>query len=138
MIQNGNTVKLNYTGKLENGEVFDTSHGKEPLQFVVGSGEIISGFDSGVIGLSVGDKKTITIPSNEAYGPVNEELYFEVPKQNCPEGVQVGQTLQTVMQDGGMATFTVAEVKSETVFIDGNHPLAGKNLIFDIEILEVN
>lgn len=138
MIQNGSKVKLNYTGKLESGEVFDSSIGREPLEFVVGSGQLISGFDQGVVGLSVGDKKTITMTSEQAYGPMRDDLLFEVPKQNCPEGVAAGQSLQTVMQNGQVANFTVSEVKDETVVIDGNHPLAGKDLTFEVEILEVN
>lgn len=139
MIQNGSKVKLNYTGKLESGEIFDSSldSGRTPLEFTVGAGQLIKGFEEGVMGLSVGDKKTISMSPEMAYGVVKEDLLFEVPKQNCPEGVAVGNTLQTVLQTGGLATFTVTEVKNDTVVIDGNHPLAGKNLIFDVEILEV-
>lgn len=137
MIQSGNKVKLNYTGKLKNGEVFDSSEGGEPLEFTVGEGQLIKGFEEGVMGLSVGDKKTIHMSSEDAYGPVNEGLLFEVPKQNCPEGVSIGSTLQTVLQNGNLATFTVTDIKTETVIIDGNHPLAGKDLTFDVEILDI-
>jgi FKBP-type peptidyl-prolyl cis-trans isomerase 2 len=140
MIQSGSKVKLNYTGKLENGEIFDTSmgEGRNPLEFTVGAGQLIKGFEDGIMGLSVGDKKTIHMTPEIAYGSVKEDLLFEVPKQNCPEGVSVGNTLQTVLQTGALATFTVTEVKNDTVVIDGNHPLAGKNLIFDVEILEIH
>ncbi len=139
MIQNGSVVKLNYTGKFpENGEVFDSSIGNQPLEFTVGQGQLIKGFENGVIGLNVGDKKIINIGVDEAYGQSRSDLIIEVPKSNCPEGVQNGNQLQTVLQDGRVANFVVVDVKDETVVLDANHPLCGRDLQFEVEILEVN
>jgi len=138
-VQNGNKVKIHYTGKLEDGQVFDTSlqEGRDPLEFTVGQGMMIPGFESGVIGMSVGEKKTITMGSDDAYGPTREDLLFEVPITNVPPAVKVGDTLRAEVENGMMSLFTVTEVKIETVVLDGNHPLAGKDLTFDVELLEV-
>lgn len=136
MIKEGNKVKVHYTGKLESNEVFDTSKNKDPLQFTVGEGQLIPGFENGVIGLKVGDKKTINIDVNQAYGEVRKDLLNEVSKDKMPEGVTKGQILQAQTPNGLMSV-KIHEIKEDTVIIDANHPLAGKKLIFDLEVIEV-
>lgn len=136
MIKEGNKVKVHYTGKLESNEVFDTSKNKDPLQFTVGEGQLIPGFENGVIGLKVGDKKTINIDVNQAYGEVRKDLLNEVSKDKMPEGVTKGQILQAQTPNGLMSV-KIHEIKEDTVIIDANHPLAGKKLIFDLEVVEV-
>ena len=136
MIENGSKVKVHYTGRLDDTNVFDTSKDKEPLEFTVGQGQLIPGFEQGVMGMTVGDKKTIEIEPENAYGPVREELVNEVPKENLPEGVQVGQTLQAQTEQGPVIV-TVVELNETTGKVDANHPLAGKKLIFDLEVVEV-
>jgi len=136
MIENGSKVKVHYTGKFEDNNVFDTSKDKEPLEFTVGSGQLIPGFEQGVVGLNAGDKKTIEIEPENAYGPVREDLVNEVPKANLPENVQVGQTLQAQTEQGPVVV-TVVELNETMGKVDANHPLAGKKLIFDLEVVEV-
>ena len=111
--------------------------GGAPIEFVIGEGQLIPGFENGILGLSAGDKKTIEISAVEAYGEYRDELRVTVPKTNAPQGVQVGQSLQANMQNGEMVTFMVREVNDDNVIVDANHPLAGQTLIFDIEVLEV-
>jgi FKBP-type peptidyl-prolyl cis-trans isomerase 2 len=111
--------------------------GGAPIEFVIGQGQLIPGFENGILGLSPGDKKTIEIEAVEAYGEYRDELLVTVPKSNAPQGVQVGQSLQANMQNGEMVTFMVREVNDDNVIVDANHPLAGQTLLFDIEILEV-
>ena len=137
-VNSNSIVTVNYTGRLEDGSIFDSSlnEGREPLKATLGQGQLIPGFESGLVDMTVGDKKTIEIPHNEAYGDVNPELVIEVPKTQVPEGVQVGMQLQT-FGPTGPAVVQVMEVKDEVVVIDANHPLAGKKLIFDLELLEV-
>jgi FKBP-type peptidyl-prolyl cis-trans isomerase 2 len=139
-IQNGSRVKIHYTGKLDNGEIFDSSmqEGREPLEFTVGEGQMIPGFESGLIGMILGEKKTITMEAESAYGEVRDDLLFEVPLTNVPPGVEVGATLQAEFEQGVPVVFTVTEIKLDTVVLDGNHPLAGKNLTFDVEVVELN
>ena len=139
MIKEGSKVKAHYTGRLTNNEEFDSSlkEGGAPIEFVIGQGQLIPGFENGVLGLAPGDKKTIEIPAVEAYGEYRDELLVTVPKSNAPQGVQVGQSLQANMQNGEMVTFMVREVNDDNVIVDANHPLAGQTLIFDIEVLEV-
>jgi FKBP-type peptidyl-prolyl cis-trans isomerase 2 len=131
-------VTVNYTGRLEDGSIFDSSlnEDREPLKATLGQGQLISGFESGLIDMVVGDKKTIEIPHDEDYGGVNEDLLVEVPKTQVPEGVEVGARLQTIGPNGP-SIVQVIEIKDEVVIIDANHPLAGKKLIFDLELLEV-
>jgi FKBP-type peptidyl-prolyl cis-trans isomerase 2 len=136
MIEKGSKVKVHYTGKLTDNEVFDSSTGKEPLEFTVGEGQLIPGFEQGVMGLNTGDKKTIELEPEQAYGPVREDLINEVPKQNLPEGVEVGQALQAQTEQGPVRV-TVVELNEEIGKVDANHPLAGKKLIFDLEVVEV-
>ena len=136
MIENGSKVKVHYTGKFEDNNVFDTSKDKEPLEFTVGSGQLIPGFEQGVVGLNAGDKKTIELEPEQAYGPVREELVNEVPKENLPEGVEVGQALQAETEQGPVMV-RVVELNETMGKVDANHPLAGKKLIFDLEVVEV-
>jgi FKBP-type peptidyl-prolyl cis-trans isomerase 2 len=135
-VENGKRVKLHYTGKHEDGTVFDESTGRDPLEFTVGTNQVIPGFEQGVIGLEAGETKTIEIEPADGYGEFRDDLMAEVPKANVPENVEVGAQLQTQIQ-GQPVPVTVKEIKDETVVIDANHPLAGKKLIFDLEIVEV-
>jgi len=133
------TVSVNYTGRLEDGTVFDSSlnPGREPLSATLGQGSLIPGFENGLVGMSEGETKTINIPCVDAYGEVNEQLIAEVPKDRVPEGVEEGQMLQTMTQQGPM-NVVVKEVHDDHVILDANHPLAGKDLIFDLEVVSVN
>jgi FKBP-type peptidyl-prolyl cis-trans isomerase 2 len=137
-ITSNSTVTVNYTGKLEDGSIFDSSlnEGREPLTATLGQGQLIKGFEDGLIDMEVGDKKTVEIESDMAYGQHNEAMIQEVPKEQVPEGVMVGHMLQANTPMGPI-NFRVLEVNEETVKLDGNHPLAGKKLIFDLEVLEV-
>ena len=137
MIQNGSTVDVHYTGKLINGEVFDSSVGKAPLSFVVGSGQIIPGFENAIIGKNIGDKVTVDIPANEAYGEYRDDLVVKVPNTQLPGPVEVGMTLQAQAENGMPINVLIKEVNEDHAVIDGNHPFAGKNLIFDIEVVSV-
>ncbi len=136
MIEKGSKVKVHYTGKLKDNEVFDSSKDKEPLEFTVGEGQLIPGFENGVMGLNAGDKKTIELEPEQAYGPVREELVNEVPKENLPEGVKIGSTLQAQTEQGPVMV-RVVELNETIGKVDANHPLAGKKLIFDLEVVEV-
>jgi len=137
-IENGDTVKVNYTGKFEDGSVFDSSmvEGRQPLTVTLGQGQLIPGFERGLIDMVVGETKTIEIEPTDAYGDVNEEMYQEVEKSILPEDIFEGMILQAT---GPQGTFNVLvkEVKETTAIIDGNHPLAGKKLFFDLEVVEV-
>ena len=136
----GNKVKVHYTGTLEDKTVFDSSREREPLEFTVGAGQMIQGFDDAVLGMKVGETKNVTIPSDKAYGPKKEEAMVNVPKSQLPEGMtpEVGMQLEATQQDGRKQVLVVAKVEEEEVVLDANHPLAGKDLIFDIELMEVN
>ena len=140
MIEKGSKIKLHYTGTLEDGTVFDSSKDKEPLEFEVGAGQVIPGFDEGVIGLKAGEKKTINIPANKAYGQYDEKRMGEYPKENVPKDMElkVGAKMFLQSPDGGVALATIKEIKEEVVLLDLNHPLAGKDLTFEVEIIEVN
>ena len=133
------TVSVNYTGRLEDGTVFDSSlnPGREPLSATLGQGALIPGFEKGLLGMSIGESKTVNIPCVEAYGDLNEQLVAEVPKDRVPEGVIEGQMLQTMTQQGPM-NVVVKEVKDDVVILDANHPLAGKDLIFDLELVSID
>lgn len=137
MIQNGSTVTVHYTGKLTDGQQFDSSVGREPLQFTIGSQQVIPGFENGLIGKSVGEKVTLTIPVDQAYGPVREELLMKIPNAQLPGPVEVGQQLQAA-NNGQIVNVAVKEVYEDHAVIDANHPLAGQALIFDIEVVGVN
>ena len=137
-VKAGNTIKVNYTGKFEDGTVFDTSltEGREPLQTILGQGNLIPGFEKGLIGMNEGENKTIEINPTEAYGEYLDGLVNVVPPTQMPEGVKVGDVLQS-SGDRGTINVTVKEITEKGVKIDANHPLAGKKLIFDVELLEV-
>ncbi len=136
-IQDGDQVSVHYTGRLESGEVFDSSEGREPLQFTVGRGEVIPGFDNAVRGQEVGDKATATIAPEDAYGPARDELIQEIPKDKLDGDVEPGMRLGLETEDGRQFEATVMEVLEETVRLDFNHFLAGKTLVFDIEVVSV-
>jgi len=138
-VKENNTVKVNYTGKLTDGQVFDTSEGKEPMQFTLGQGQVFPGFEKGLIDMKLNEKKTITITKDEAYGEINQDLIQEVNKSELPQDMapEVGMGLVSKTPDGQEMNLMVVEVKEETIVIDGNHPLAGKDLVFDIEVLEI-
>ncbi len=138
-VKSGDKIKVHYHGKLTTGETFDSSDGREPLAFEVGSGMVIKGFDDGVTGMVVGEKKTINIPFMEAYGPRNPEMVIEMPKDRFPAEMEVEMGMPLVMSDGQGQQFqvTVVELKETSVMLDANHPLAGQDLIFDLELVEI-
>ncbi len=139
-VKTGDVVSVHYHGKLTDGTTFDSSEGREPLSFTVGSGQVIPGFDNALIDMEVGDKKTVNIPSDQAYGPANPENVIEFPKANIPPDMQIekGMQLQLFGQDGQAINVLVVEVKEDSVVLDANMPLAGKDLIFDIELVKIN
>ena len=140
IVKQGDVVLVHYTGTLSSGEVFDSSAGREPLEFMVGEGQMIAGFDAGVVGLAVGDKKTLQIPAAEAYGDWSEENTIPFPKENLPADMQieVGMELTMNTAEGQPFNVMVAEILEDTIVLDANHPLAGKDLIFDIELVALN
>lgn len=135
----GDTVKVHYTGRLQDGQVFDSSKERQPLQFTLGEEQVIQGFQDAVIGMTPGDSKTVTVESNNAYGPRREDLIAEVERNRIPEHIdpQVGQQLQINQPNGEAMVVTVTAVSESNVRLDGNHPLAGKDLVFDIELVEI-
>lgn len=138
-VKNENKVKVHYTGTLEDGTVFDSSREREPIEFTVGGGEMIKGFDEAVVGMEVGETKNFTIEADDAYGQRRDEMVFKVDRSQLPEGMepQVGQHLQTEAEGGQPVILEIVEVEDAQVTLDGNHPLAGKDLNFDIEVMEV-
>jgi len=137
--KSGDKVKVHYHGKLRNGETFDSSNGREPLEFTVGTGQVIKGFDEGVKGMEVGEKKTVEIPAEDAYGSRQEEMVIDFPLSNFPPDItpEVGMTLQMHNENGQELPVMVTAVNADTVTLDANHPLAGQELIFDIEIVDL-
>ena len=135
----GDTVKVHYTGRLDDGTVFDTSANGEPLQFTIGSGQIIPGFEQAVVGMNPGESKTVKIPAEDAYGQRREDLIIEVEKSQLPEGLkpEVGLQLQSRQPDGRIVVLTIADVTESHVTLDANHPLAGKDLTFEIQLVEI-
>lgn len=135
----GDTVKVHYTGKLDSGEVFDTTSNGDPIEFTLGEGRIIPGFENAVAGMAEGENKTVTVEPEEAYGPRQEDRMLEIPRNEMPEHIQpeVGQSLQIRHQNGESFVVAVSEVKEDTVTLDANHPLAGQSLTFEIELVEV-
>ena len=138
-VKENNTVKVHYTGKLSDGQIFDSSEGKKPLEFTLGQGSLIPGFEKGLIDMKLNEKKTITISKDDAYGDLSEKLIQEVPKSQLPAEmtVEVGMGLVSKTPDGQEMNLLVVEVREESVVLDGNHPLAGKDLIFDLEVVEI-
>jgi peptidylprolyl isomerase len=137
--KDGDTVQVNYTGKLADGTVFDSSVGRQPLEVVLGKGQVIPGFEKAILGMKVGENKTVTIPANEAYGPYHNDLIFDVPREKLPAGVtpQVGQQLQGSQEDGTTMVATITKVSDQTITVDANIPLAGKDLTFDIGLVKI-
>lgn len=139
VIKDGDTVKVHYKGSLDNGEVFDSSEGRDPLEFTMGTGQLIPGFEKAVLGLKVGDSTTANIPSAEAYGESNPQMIVEVEKSQLPPDLeaQVGTQLQLNQPNGQAIPVLITKVEDEKVTLDANHPLAGKDLTFDIEVVEI-
>ena len=133
----GDTVKVHYTGTLNNGTVFDTSIQREPLEFTIGQGQLIPGFEQAVIGMKVGESTTVTIPVAQAYGPHRSDLVFTMELSQLPENIEVGEQLQMTQTDGSTIVVTVVEVSETTATLDANHPLVGQELTFEIELVEI-
>ena len=137
--KSGDTVKIHYTGTLDDGTEFDSSVGREPLEFSLGSGQVITGFDNAVDGMAVGASKTVTIPATEAYGDHHAQLVQQVPRTSLPEEMkpEVGMQLQSQSPEGQVMNLVVTEVDEESITVDANHPLAGQALTFAIELVEI-
>jgi peptidylprolyl isomerase len=135
----GDTVKVHFEVKLEDGTVFDSTFNLEPMTFTIGMGQVISGFENGIIGMSPSDRKTIKVPYDESYGPYFEDMVTEVDRDEFPADFkfEVGQHMELLEQNGQPALFTVLKVSDKTVTLDKNHPLAGKDIIIDIQLLEI-
>lgn len=138
-VQEGDEIRVHYTGKLEDGTVFDTSKEREPLQFKVGSGMMIKGFDEAVRGMEVGESKTAKLSSEEAYGERNDQMIVTLTKDKFPENIkpEVGQQLSMQSQEGQPIPVVVTNIENDEVTLDANHPLAGKDLVFEIEVVDV-
>lgn len=138
-VKTGDTVRIHYTGTLNDGTQFDSSAGRDPLQFEVGSGQIIPGLDREIPGMNVGDKKTVNIPAAEAYGEVNPQMQQSIPRAQIPAEIplEIGARLQMQTPEGQVIPVTVAAVDEQAVTLDANHPLAGKDLTFDIELVSI-
>ncbi len=138
-VKENDTVKVHYTGKLSNGQVFDSSLEREPLEITLGQGMLIPGFEKGIMTMELNEKKTINIPVAEAYGAVQDELLYEVKKDQLPQDMapEVGMGLASKDENGKEIQFRIAEVKEEHIVVDANHPLAGHDLTFELELLEI-
>ena len=136
--RSGDTVRIHYTGRLDDGSTFDSSQGREPLEFTLGEGQVIPGFEDGVEGMSPGEEKTVTIPADQAYGPRNDDMVLVVDRAQFPDHIrpEVGQQLQ-MSQDGQVAIVTIVDVDDDSVTLDANHPLAGEDLTFDLRLVEI-
>ncbi|MGB5333473.1 MAG: peptidylprolyl isomerase [Woeseiaceae bacterium] len=137
--KSGDTVRIHYTGTLDDGTQFDSSAGRDPLEFALGGGQVIPGFDKAVDGMAVGDSKTVTVPPEDAYGERHDQLVQQVPKSALPEDMEpaVGMHLQSQSPDGQVMNLVVVEVEEETLTLDANHPLSGQALTFAIELVEI-
>lgn len=138
-VKSGDTVQIHYTGTLKDGTTFDSSEGRDPLEFVVGSGQIIPGLDNALPGMTEGERKSVEIESGEAYGPVNPEMQQSIPREGIPADIPLepGTQLQMQTPDGQAMPVTVVSVDEASVTLDANHPLAGKDLQFDIEVVKI-
>lgn len=136
----GDTVHIHYTGTTTDGTLFDTTEGRDPLAFELGAGYVIPGFDKAVVGMEVGEKKNVTIPCEEAYGPHREELTFMVPRENLPPGYepQEGEVMRMESRDGTQTNVIITHVTEDEVRMDANHPLVGKDLVFDVELVKID
>lgn len=139
-VKSGDTVRIHYTGTLTDGTVFDSSEGRDPLEFTVGSGQVIKGMDAGLEGMTAGEKKTLNIACEEAYGPINPAARQSIPREGIPADIPLepGTQLQMQSPDGQVLPVTVVEADEATVTLDANHFLAGKDLVFEIELVSVN
>jgi len=139
-VKANDTVEVHYTGKLKNGQVFDSSEGKQPLKVTLGQGNFIPGFEKGLLNMEVNEKKTVTIPKEEAYGEVRKELFQSIKNEELPDSIkpEVGMGLVARNPDGSERQLRVAEVKDDHIIIDANHPLAGQDLIFDLQVVNIN
>jgi FKBP-type peptidyl-prolyl cis-trans isomerase 2 len=137
--RNGDTVKIHYTGTLADGSQFDSSREREPLELTVGAGKVIPGFERAVVGMGVGESRTVTIDAADAYGPRQEQLLQEVPRSVIPADIELSQGLMLHAQgpDGQTVNFTVIEYDDQKVLVDGNHPLAGRDLTFELELVAI-
>jgi FKBP-type peptidyl-prolyl cis-trans isomerase 2 len=137
--EHGDTVKVHYTGSLDDGSVFDSSEGREPLEFTLGNGDVIPGFDEGVCGMVTGEEKTVTIPAAQAYGDPRAELTAKVPREEFPDEItpEPGMSLQMMLPNGQPIPVTIVEVAEDHVLLDANHPLAGKDLTFKLQLVDV-
>lgn len=135
----GDNVKVHYTGKLDDGTVFDSSVGGDPIEFQLGAGSVIPGFDSGVSGMAVGDRRTVDIPAMEAYGPYHQEAVFKMPRDQFPPDLvpELGMMFRMQHPSGALLDMSVVEVAGDVVTLDANHPLAGKDLHFDLELVAI-
>jgi FKBP-type peptidyl-prolyl cis-trans isomerase 2 len=138
-VKNGDTVRVHYHGKLTDGTTFDSSEGRDPLEFQVGQGHVIKGFDDALVGMSIGEKKTVHIPVHEAYGHASDDMMMEYPKAEFPAEMtpEVGMQLYMTDPQGNHHPVRIAEIKDEVVILDANHPLAGKDLTFDLELVSI-
>jgi len=138
-VKANDTVRVHYTGKLADGEVFDDSRGREPIEFTLGAGQVIPGFEKAVLEMAVSDTKTVNIPSADAYGDHRPELIQDVPVSELPEEIkpEVGMQLVSQAPDGQQIPLVVTEVNADTIKVDANSPLAGKDLVFDLELVEI-
>lgn len=139
-VKNGDTVRIHYTGTLTDGSVFDSSEGRDPLQFTAGAGQVIPGMDEEMAGMKLGEKKTLNIPCEKAYGPINPAARQSIPREGIPDDIplEIGTQLQMQSPDGQVLPVTVVEVDEATVTLDANHSLAGKDLNFEIELVSIN
>lgn len=137
--QNGDSVKVHYTGKLDDGSVFDSSVDGDPLEFKLGQEQLIPGFEKAVVGMEVGQSKSVAIPVDEAYGPHRQELVMVVARDEFPDEIEpkVGEQLRVQQEDGREFHVTVTDESDDTVTLDGNHPLAGKDLTFDLQLVQI-
>lgn len=139
-VEKGNKVKVHYTGTYDDGEVFDSSRDAQPLEFEVGAGKVVPGFDKAVVGMAVGESKQVRLLEEDAYGPYNPEMMFVTDHSQFEEGLlpEVGQQFQTQLEDGTPLALTVKKVSEEEIVMDANHPMAGKVLNFALEVVEIN
>jgi len=139
MANDGDTVRVHYTGTLTDGTMFDTSQEREPLEFIMGSGNVISGFEEATRNMEVGQVKTVTIPAEKAYGPYHEEMVLAMPRDQLPTDLnpEIGQRLQMQSPDGTRVVVVITDVSDIAITLDANHPLAGKDLTFEIELMEI-
>jgi len=138
-VKHGDTVKIHYTGKLEDGTIFDTSAKRDPLQFIIGAGQVVSGFEQAIVGMNPSESKTVKVPTDKAYGPHREEMVLVVDRNKIPKNLklELGQELQIPQEDGQKTIVAVTNISESSVTLDANHPLAGKDLTFDIQLIEI-